>query len=74
MLTNADLKKISSLVHGEIVGLEKKVVGLEKKMEAGFRKVHRELKLIVSFLNKEDVELQKRVGRIEVHLGLPRLN
>lgn len=67
MLTNQDLNKIGTL-------LDTKLGDLEKKMNLGFRKVRRELKLIVNFLDKQDVDLQKRVIRIEQHLRLPTMN
>lgn len=84
MLTKSDLSQIQKIVHSEItVELEpvkkdvsslKEDVGVLKKdvktLRKDMRYVKKTIKVMVPFFNEEDVQLQKRIRRIEEHLAL----
>lgn len=81
MLTKQDLQQIGGVVseeariiiREELKPIEEKVTKLEKgvnSIKRNIKKVIKDQNAILGFINKEGVELRKRVDRIEEHIGV----
>jgi len=66
MLTKNDLKQIQGVVRTEMSSLQQDIKTLRKDVT----QVRKDTKMIVSFFDREYLELRKRVERIEEHLHL----
>jgi len=88
MLTQNDLQAIGKIIDEKISPLEtkmgafeskmgsfeKKLSSLDKKTNRGFKSVDRKLDVIINYFDHQDIDIRKRVNRIELHLGLVPLN
>lgn len=54
--------------------LEKRIDSLERKVNRGFKSVDRKLDTVIDYFDHQDIDLRKRVTRIETHLHLAPLN
>jgi hypothetical protein len=66
MLNQADLYQIKNIVTSEIQPLEKDINTVKRDM----KHIRKDVKTIISFFDRETLELGKRVDRIEDKLGL----
>ena len=66
MLTKEDIQQIKELLE-PIQKEVNRIGGIEKRLE----KIEKNVDTIVSFFDRENVNLRKRVQRIEEHLNLP---
>ncbi|MFA6532583.1 MAG: hypothetical protein WCT22_01120 [Patescibacteria group bacterium] len=79
-LSSSEIKltnKIDSLetkLTKKIDSLDKRIHSLDKKMDRGFKSVDRKLNLIINYFDLENIDVRKRLNRIELHLGLSPLN
>ena len=75
MLTKNDLEQIGKIIKAETEPLKKQLdeqgKGI-KTLQKDSRKIRKDVKAMLDFLNKEDVRLLRRVERLEEHIGLPR--
>lgn len=53
---------------------EKKLSSLGKKTDRGFKSVDRKLDVIINYFDYQDIDIRKRLDRLEIHLGLVPLN
>jgi len=75
MLTKQDLSQITTIVRKEtkqIVQTETSMIVQEetRDMKKDIASIRKDIKQIVSFFDREYLELRNRVERIELHLGL----
>lgn len=77
MLNQSDLDQIKAIVSSEVEPLKKVVSGeiepLKKDMRTikkDITQIRKDVQTIISFFDRETLELRKRVDRIETHLGL----
>ena len=81
MLSKSDLKAIKIVIHDEfhtfvtpqIDGLKKEIGNQLKPIKSDIKRIKKDVSTMIIFFDKTDVELNKRVKRIEKHLGLPQL-
>ena len=86
-LSSSEIKltnKIDSLetrmgsFEGKLTSLEtrltKKISAQGKKTDRGFKSVNRKLNVIINYFDHQDIDIRKRLNRIELHLGLASLN
>jgi hypothetical protein len=77
MLTKKDLSQIENVVEKrtrKIIQEELTPIKDEiKTIKKDTREIRSDIKAIVSFFDREYIDLLKRVERIEEHLGLPPL-
>jgi chaperonin cofactor prefoldin len=69
--------KLSSLetkLTKEIDTLDKRINTLDKKMKRGFKSIDRKLDVIINYFDHENIDVRKRLNRVELHLGLAPLN
>ena len=64
-----DIKISQMRILNEIGELKNRLKNLEIKVD----KIQKDLKIVVSFFDKEELRLQKRITRMEEHLRLPPL-
>lgn len=77
MLTQSDLQAI-----GKIIGsletkmslFERKLGSLEKEINRGFKSVDKKLNVIIDYFDHQDIDIRKRLNRIEAHLSFAPLN
>lgn len=72
MLTKSDLSNIRSVIKDELSNHPTKA-GLTselKPLKADLAQIRKDVKAIVSFFDREYVELRRRVEQIEHHLGI----
>lgn len=69
MLTKSDLNQIGNVVDEKLEPVKKDIKYLKKKVN----RIDKTLDLVVKKYDEEDVRVQKRVKRIETHLGLTPL-
>lgn len=89
MLTQNDLQAIGKIFDNKfdsrLTGIEKrldsmeikltkKINSLDKKTNRGFRSVDKKLDVIINYFDHQDIDIRKRLNRIELHLGLAPLN
>lgn len=81
MLTQNDLQAIGKIIDGKLdpletkMGLfERKLSSLDKKTDRGFKSVDKKLDVIIDYFDHQDIDIRKRLNRIEVHLALSPLN
>lgn len=53
---------------------EGKLSSLDKKMNQGFKSVDKKLNVIINYFDHQDIDVRKRLNRIELHLGLVSLS
>jgi hypothetical protein len=73
MLTKDDLITIGQVIDQRF---DKRLEPLSKEIKdikSDLRKVQKDVRVMLAVLNRADVELYKRVERIEEHLGLSKL-
>jgi len=63
------IEKHLDRIEGRVDTIEKE----QKKQGKNLNKIQKTLDLAIKIFNKEDIQLRKRVERIETHLELPRL-
>ncbi len=78
MLTNSDVKIIEKTVDKAVViavnrAVEPVVEG-QKRLESALKKEHKLLDEVLVTLDGDIVATQKRVDKIEQHLGIPTVN
>lgn len=77
MLTQSDLQAIGKII-GSLetkMGLfERKLGSLEKETNRGFKSVDKKLNVIIDYFDHQDIDIRRRLNRIEVHLSLAPLN
>ena len=83
MLTKNDLQQLDTLITKRIHSETRKIVQEEiqkethpirndlKTMKEDISQIRKDMKTIISFFDREYLELRKRVERIELHLSLP---
>ncbi|MFA6016474.1 MAG: hypothetical protein WC744_00060 [Patescibacteria group bacterium] len=54
--------------------LTKKIGALDNKTNRRFKSVDRKLNVIINYFDHQDIDIRKRLNRIELHLGLVTLN
>lgn len=69
-LTKSDLQEISKIVKTELIPVKKDLTDIKKRV----KKTEINVESMLGFLDKQDVELYKRVEKIEKHLNLPSKN
>ena len=88
MLTQSDLQAIGKIIDEKISPIEskmgsfetkmqsfeKKLSSLDKKTNRGFKSVDRKLDVIINYFDHQDIDIRKRLNRIELHLGIAPLN
>lgn len=82
MLTQNDLHAIGKIINETLDSrlplvenkLIKKISSLDKKMNQGFKSVDKKLDVIINYFDHQDIDIKKRLNRIELHLGLMPLN
>jgi len=78
MLTQSDLQAIGKIIDEKLNPLEakltKKISAQGKKTDRGFKSVDRKLDVIINYFDHQDIDIRKRLNRIELHLGLASLN
>ena len=78
MLTQSDLRAIGKIIDDKLNPLEakltKKISAQGKKTDRGFKSVDRKLDVIINYFDHQDIDIRKRLNRIELHLGLASLN
>jgi archaellum component FlaC len=81
MLTREDLEQIGQVIDARLESklepISKQLDGVEKQLEVqdkDIKAIKRTVDLIGRTFNKDDVEILKRVERIEHHVGLPHTN
>lgn len=52
----------------------KKVDSLDKKTNRSFKSVDRKLNVIINYFDHQDIDIRKKLNRIELHLGIAPLN
>lgn len=70
MLTKNDLKQIGILVNQIIEARIKPLAREIKELHRRVKKMERDLKLITNYFDREYIDHDKRITRIETHLGL----
>ena len=70
-LTTSDLQQIRTIVREEIDPVKQDLAKHHQETKAGFKKLTKNLAFSVNFLEKQDITIQKRVARLENHIGLP---
>lgn len=77
MLTKNDLQAIRTIVKQEVItNVDTALVPIEKDLKSintRLRKVEKTVDTMAKVLDRADVDLHKRVKRIENHLELPTL-
>jgi flagellar capping protein FliD len=58
----------------KVDSLDKRIDALTKKMDRGFKSVDRKLNMIINYFDHQDIDVRKRLNRIELHLGLTPLS
>ena len=78
MLTQSDLQAIGKIIDEKLNPLEakltKKISAQGKKTDRGFKSVDRKLDVIINYFDHQDIDIRKRLNRIELHLGIAPLN
>lgn len=78
MLTQNDLQAIGKIVEEKLSPLEtkltKKINAQGKKTDRGFKSVDKKLDVIINYFDHENIDVRKRLNRIELHLGIVPLN
>jgi hypothetical protein len=69
MLTKSDLKNIGDIVQNEIQPVRRDI----KTLKTDVTKIRKDMNMVLGYLDKEYIDLRKRVERIEEHLGLPSI-
>ena len=70
MLTKNDLKQIEILVDRILEAKLKPLTVEIKELHRRVKKMERDLKLITNYFDREYLDHDKRITRIETHLGL----
>lgn len=71
MLTKSDLSQIRGVVHEEVdVVVEEKLENKLKPIKKDLRYLKKTVDLIVKNYDEADVKLERRVRKIEDHIGL----
>lgn len=73
MLTKDDLIAIGQVIDQRLDKRLKPITEDIKSMRSDLRKVQKDVRVMLAALDRADVELYKRVERIEQHLGLSKL-
>ena len=68
------LESLETKLNQKIDSLDKRVNSLDYKMNRGFKSVDKKLDVIINYFDHQDIDIRKRVNRIEIHLGLMPLN
>lgn len=66
MLTKSDLSQIQKVVQNEVEPVKKDIKSLKKNV----RYIKKTVDVMVDLFDRRDIKLNKRVTRIEAHLGL----
>ncbi len=84
MLTQSDLQAIGKIIGSletkmglferKMGSFEKKLTSLDKKTNRGFKSVDKKLNVIIDYFDHQDIDIRRRLNRIEVHLSLAPLN
>ena len=78
MLTQDDLRAIGKIIDTKLGSLDtkltKRIDSLDNKINRGFKSVDRKLDVIINYFDHQDINIRKRLNRIELHLGLLTLN
>ncbi|MEK7633666.1 MAG: hypothetical protein AAB437_02370 [Patescibacteria group bacterium] len=85
MLTQSDLQAMAKIIDDKLSSLEtkltkkidsldKRAYSLDKKMNLGFKSVDRKLDVIINYFDHQDIDIRKRLNRIELHLDIASLN
>lgn len=76
MLTKSDLLKIKTVIKDEIDPLKSQVTQVDKRvnqMDKRLKKVEKYTKDTFDFLDRQDIDHEKRIKRMETHLSLSPL-
>lgn len=65
MLTKNDLQQIQEVVNSEIKPVKKDI----KTLKSDVSEIRKDVKAIISYFDRDYVNLRKRIERIEEHLG-----
>ena len=71
MLTQSDLQAIGKIIVEKLNPLETK---LTKKINLLDKRTNRKLDVIINYFDHQDIDVRKRLNRIETHLGLMPLS
>ena len=78
MLTQNDLQAIGKIINdildSRLPLIENKIESQDKKMNRGFKSVDKKLDVIINYFDHQDIDIRKRLNRIEAHLSLVPLN
>lgn len=69
MLRKSDLQKISNVIANEIQPVKSDI----KTLKTDVTKIRKDMNVVLGYLDKEYIDLRKRVERIEEHFGLPSI-
>lgn len=70
MLTKTDLVQIGNVIDSKLKPIQKDI----KTMKSDIAQTRKDVKVIISYFDREYVDLRKRVELIEEHLGIPSKN
>lgn len=73
MLTKEDLIAIGQVIDQRLDKRFEPITKDIKNMKSDLKKVQKDVRVMLAVLDRADVELYKRIERIEDHLGLSRL-
>lgn len=65
---------LESKLSKKIDTLDKKIEFLDNKTSRSFKAVDKKLDVIINYFDHQDIDIRKRLNRIELHLGLMPLN
>lgn len=68
------LESLDTKLNQKIDSLDKRIHSLDKKMNRGVKSVDRKLDVIINYFDYQDIDIRKRLDRLEIHLGLVPLN
>lgn len=71
---SSDVRMSGIRVQGEIRELKDRVKNLEIRITKDHKEIKGEIKYVVEFLDKQDMNIVKKVKKIEQHLGIPSEN
>jgi hypothetical protein len=82
MLTQSDLQAIAKIIDDRLSSSDTKLTNkinsletkLTKKISSLDKRTNRKLNVIINYFDHQDINVRKRLNRIELHLGLEPLN
>ncbi|MEK7559374.1 MAG: hypothetical protein AAB521_03640 [Patescibacteria group bacterium] len=80
-LTKLDLTQIGSVIEDKLGSVKKDLTGLKEDLtdvkkdltdvKKRVKKIEKTVDVAIRIFNSDDIKIEKRVSKIEVHLGLP---